>query len=82
MGERRQFVGPADRRPRLMSRMMSRLGITVSDSSQAIGTCRSCSHACECEAWLSDANVAYAAEAPSFCPNAKLFRQLRSSATE
>ena len=91
MDERWQAAGRADWRPWLMLRMMNRLGLTVSDASQArLGvplsrvsrTCLSCNHASECEAWLSHANVAYAADAPGFCPNAKLFRQLRSSTPE
>jgi hypothetical protein len=87
MGKRWEFVGPADRRIWLMSRMVNRLGVTLGDLSQAnpdfplnsaIRTCLACTHANECEAWLSHANLAYAADAPGFCPNAKLFRQLRS----
>jgi len=81
-------VGQAVRRAWLMSRMMNRLGVPVIDASQAslgvplrqVGrTCQSCNHADECEAWLSASNTAYAADAPDFCPNARLFRQLRSS---
>jgi hypothetical protein len=67
--------------------MMNRLGVTLSDLSEAdvgapltsaVRTCQSCTHSSECEAWLSHGNVSYAADAPGFCPNATLFRRLRS----
>ena len=88
MYERWLSVEPVDRRAWLMSRMLNRLGVTLGDLSQAnlgvplssaIRTCHSCTRANECEAWLSDSNVACVADAPCFCPNARLFRQLRSS---
>ena len=88
MDERWQSMDQADRRAWLMARMMTRLGVTVVDASPkglviplrwVCRTCMSCNHADECEAWLSHSNVAYAADAPDFCPNARLFRQLRSS---
>ena len=87
MDERWHALGRADRQARLMSRMMNRLGVTPDDASQAslgvpLGsisrTCQSCNHAGECEAWLSESNLAYAADAPGFCPNAETFRLLRS----
>ncbi len=71
-----------------MSRMMDRLNVTATDAPEvqlgfpfreARRTCLSCDHVDECEAWLSLSNAAYAADAPSFCPNARLFQQLRSA---
>jgi hypothetical protein len=88
MDERWQSMEQADRRAWLMARMMRRLGVTVAGASQAslrialrwaCRTCMSCKHTSECEAWLSHSNTASAADAPEFCPNARLFRRLRAS---
>lgn len=88
MNEQWQTAGLAGRQAWLMARMINRLGLTIADSCRTAPgvplrwvsrTCVSCTHASECEAWLSYSNVAYAADAPEFCPNARVFRQLRAS---
>jgi hypothetical protein len=79
--------GLADRRAWLMARMMNRLGVTLADATQAdlsvltrvaSHACMRCTHAAQCEAWLSHSNTAFAADAPDFCPNARIFRRLRA----
>jgi hypothetical protein len=69
--------------PRLMDQMTDCLRLSTvqaawpnSDISEADRRCLSCSHADECEAWLSDLKTRQSADAPDFCLNASYFQRL------
>jgi hypothetical protein len=75
----------SERRLRNMAEMMNKLGMDTAALARspvgftsAVSACQSCFAEEVCHDWLARASKPLA-QAPEFCPNAKLFAQVRST---